>query len=124
MAKQVILKGNVLHVRTSEDYDSANKVICLKQGKKAKAFYPIVPNFINNLEDVKDWTICGYRVEDLYKLALILHDRDINDVDLRDYTEAFVSGYNRAHTEIQAQLENSVKNIINGVTGGLTSGNT
>lgn len=117
MSKQVILKGNVLHVRTSEDYDSANKVICLKQGKKAKVFYPVVPSFITDLEVVKDWTICGYRVEDLYKLSLILHDRNVSEVDLRDYNEAFVSGYNKAHTEIQAQLENSVKNIINGVTG-------
>ena len=72
------------------------------------------PNFITDIEDVKDWSICGYRVEDLYKLALILRDRRIEDFDLREYNACFLDGYKRAQEDINKQLEESVSRIING----------
>lgn len=75
------------------------------------------PNFITDLEDVKNWNICGYRVEELYKLALILRDRRIEEIDLRDYNNCFLDGYKRAQEEIHKQLEESVNRIIKGVEG-------
>ena len=77
----------------------------------------IDPSFITNLDDVKDWNICGYRVEELYKLALILRDRRIEEIDLRDYNNCFLDGYKRAQEEIHKQLEESVNRIIKGVEG-------
>lgn len=70
------------------------------------------PNFITDLEDVKDWNICGYRVEDLYRLALILKEKRIEDVDLRDYNACYIAGYKRAQEDIHKQLEESVNKII------------
>ena len=117
MSKQVELKGKSLIVRTREDYENASRVIVQRKGKAAKVFYTILPAYITNLEDVKDWSICGYRVEELCKLALILRDRRIEDVDLRDYNNCFFDGYKRAQEEIHKQLEESVKRIIKGVEG-------
>ena len=114
MSKQVERKGDNLIVRTREDYHKASKVIFMRKGETAKVFYPIVPTYINNLDDVKDWSICGYRVEELYKLALILRDKRIEEVDLRDYNNCFFDGYKRAQEEIHKQLEDAVNNIIRG----------
>lgn len=111
MAKQVILKGNTLHVRTSEDYDSANKVICLKQGKKAKVFYPYLP-VINDLDSLKDVTICGYRVDELIKLAEILRGKQIDELNLRDFNGAFIAGYQRAQDDIHKQIEDSIQRMF------------
>ena len=77
----------------------------------------IDPSFITNLDDVKDWSICGYRVEELYKLALILRDKRVEEFDLRDYNNCFFDGYKRAQEEIHKQLEESVNRIIKGVEG-------
>lgn len=66
----------------------------------------IDPSFIN-LDQVKDWNICGYRVEDLYKLALILKEKRIEDYDLRDYNACFIEGYKRAQEDINKQIEES-----------------
>ena len=72
------------------------------------------PNFITDLEDVKDWNICGYRVEELVKLALILRDKRAEEIDLRAYNDCFFDGYKRAQEDIQKQLEESVNKIIRG----------
>lgn len=72
------------------------------------------PNFITDLEDVKDWNICGYRAEELVKLALILRDKRAEEIDLRAYNDCFFDGYKRAQEDIQKQLEESVNKIIRG----------
>lgn len=114
MSKQVELKGNNLIVRTREDYKQAAKVIVMHKGETAKAFYPFIPQIINNLDDVKDWNICGYRVDELVKLALILRDKGVEDFDIRDYNNCFLDGYKRAQEEIYKQLEESVNRMIKG----------
>lgn len=116
MSKQVELKGYNLIVRTTEDYESALRVIVQRKGKAARVFYAIIPSVIG-IDDVKDWNIAGYRVEELYKLALILRDRRIEEIDLRDYNNCFLDGYKRAQEEIHKQLEESVNRIIKGVEG-------
>lgn len=118
MAKQVMLKGNVLHVRTSEDYESANKVICLKQGKKAKVFYPFVPNFTNDLDEVKDFTICGYKVVELLAFAESLRDKQASELDLKDYNGAFIAGYQRAQDDIRKQIEDDIQRMFDDIKQG------
>ena len=116
MSKQVELKGKSLVVRTREDYKSALRVVVQQKDKPAKVFYEITPALLGftDLEALKDWTICGYRAEELVKLALILRDKQVEDVDLRDYNNCFFDGYKRAQEEIHKQLEESVNRIING----------
>lgn len=63
------------------------------------------PNFITDLEDVKDWTICGYRVEDLVTFALILRDKRVEDFDIRDCNLCYLEGYNRAQKDITKQIK-------------------
>ena len=111
MSKQVELKGNNLIVRTTEDYESALRVIVQRKGKAARVFSFITPAQYT-IEEVQDWIIAGYRVEDLYKLALILRDRRIEDIDLKDFNACFFDGYKRAQEDIHKQLEESVKNIL------------
>ena len=114
MSKQVERKGDNLIVRTREDYESASRVIVMRKNETAKVFYPFIPRFIENLDEVKDWTICGYRVEDLYKLALILKGKRIEDYDLRDYNACFFEGYARAREDFNKSLEEMVNKIIGG----------
>lgn len=73
------------------------------------------PNFITDLEDVKDWTICGYRVEELYKLALILRDKSAEEIDLRDFNNCFFNGYKQAQEDFKASIEQSINQIIGGL---------
>lgn len=70
------------------------------------------PNFITDLDDVKDWNICGYRVEELVKLALILRDRRIEDVDLRAYNDCFFDGYRKAYDEIHNRITKITDDLI------------
>lgn len=67
-----------------------------------------------NLDEVKDWNICGYRVEDLYKLALILKDKRIEDYDLRDYNACFFEGYAKAQEDFNKSLDEMVNKTIGG----------
>lgn len=112
MSKQVVRQGDSLIVRTREDYLTVNKVICLHKGSKDKEFFPFVPCNINDLSDVQNWTICGYRVPELVKLAMILQDEGIDDRNLRDFNETFILGYNRAKEEDRLALEKCVHDII------------
>ena len=70
------------------------------------------PSFITDLDAVKDWNICGYRVEDLVKLSLILRDRRIEDVDLRDYNDCFFNGYRKAYDEIHNSIKKMTDDLI------------
>ena len=112
MSKQVEKRGGVLYIHTREDYEDANKIVIVCKGKKAKAFYPYIPTFINDLESVKDWTICGYKVDELVKLSMILRENNINELNLKDYNDAFIAGYQRASNEIHKQLEESVSRMF------------
>ena len=116
MSKQVILKGNVLHVRTSEDYESANKIICLKQGKTAKVFYPFKPTYLS-IEEAYDFTVMGYKVGELVKFAEILRGKQIDEVNLKDYNDAFIAGYQRAHDDFEKSLQEQVAKLVKDVTG-------
>ena len=74
---------------------------------------PIIdPSFITDLDAVKDWNICGYRVEDLVKLSLILRDRRIEDVDLRAYNDCFFNGYRKAYDEIHNKIKKMTDDLI------------
>ena len=114
MSKQVERKGDNLIVRTREDYHKASKVIFMHKGETAKVFYPVVPTYINNLEDVKDWSICGYRVEELYNLALVLRDKRIEEVDLSDYNQGFIAGYHKANEDLKNSIEEEILKLIRG----------
>lgn len=63
------------------------------------------PRYITDIEEVKDWSICGFRVEDLVKFALILREKKIEDVDIRDYNYSFLCGYERAQADILKQIK-------------------
>ena len=114
MSKQVERKGDNLIIHTREDYKSASKIILMKKGETAKVFYPVVPQFITNLDDVKDWNICGYSVSELLKVALILREKGVEELDLRDYNQTYIAGYQKAYEEINKQIEESVNRIIKG----------
>lgn len=63
-----------------------------------------IPFFITDLDSVKGWKICGYRVEDLVKLSFILRDKDINEINLKDFTETYTLGYLKANEELDKAL--------------------
>lgn len=114
MSKQVERQGDNLIVRTREDYKSASKVIVMRKGETAKVFYPVLPSVITNLDDVKDWNICGYSVAELVKVALILREKGVEEFDIRYYNQTYIAGYKKAYEEINKQIEESVNRIING----------
>lgn len=74
----------------------------------------IVNSIMTTLRDsnVKDWIICGYRAEELAKLALILRDRRIEDVDLKDYNDCFFDGYRKAYDEIHNRITKITDDLI------------
>ena len=111
MSKQVIRKGDVIQVRTSEDYQTASKVIFLKKGKTAKVFYPYTP-VIYSIEDAESCTICGYRASELVKLALQLRERGISEIDLSAFNDSYIAGYRRAYEEINKQIRQSVDQVL------------
>lgn len=86
---------------------------CLPIIDNAPTVKPIIdPSFITDLDAVKDWIICGYRVEDLVKLSRILRDRRIEDVDLRDYNDCFFNGYRKAYDEIHNSIKKMTDDLI------------
>lgn len=114
MSKQVEKKGDTLHVRTSEAYEDVSKVICLKKGKTAKVFYPFKPSCLS-IEEAYDFTVMGYKVGELVKLAEILREKQIDEVNLRDYNDAFVSGYQRAQDDIRKQIEDDIQRMFDDI---------
>lgn len=98
---------------------SANDFSCTYVGgfldgyEKGKEDAPALdPSFITDLDAVKDWRICGYRVEDLVRLSLILRDKDINEINLKDFNEALTLGYLKAKEEFNKALEESINKCI------------
>lgn len=73
----------------------------------------IDPSFVK-LDQVKDWNICGFRLEDLVLLACNLRENGVDDIRLQDYNKAFKDGYMSAVKEINEELERSVNKIIGG----------
>ena len=116
MSKQVEKKGDTLHVRTSEAYEDVNKVICLKKGKTAKVFYPFKPSYLS-IEEAYDFTVMGYKVGELVKLAEILRGKQIDEVNLKDYNDAFIAGYQRAHDDFEKSLQEQITKLVKDVTG-------
>ena len=114
MSKQVIRKGDTIQVRTSEDYQTASKIIFLKKGKTAKVFYPYTP-VIYSIEDAESCTICGYRASELVKLALQLRERGVSEIDLRANNDTYMAGYQRAYEEINKQIEASFRQTIDNI---------
>lgn len=71
-----------------------------------------IPFFITDLDSVKGWKICGYRVEDLVRLSFILRDKDIDELNLKDFNEALTLGYLKANEEFNKALEESINKCI------------
>lgn len=76
----------------------------------------IDPSFITDLHDVKDWSICGYKVEELVKLALTLRDTNIGEADLKNINEVFAFGYRQASEDYYKALETYVSTMVNNMT--------
>ena len=112
MSKQVELKGDNLIVRTREDYKQASKVIIMRKGETARVFYPYLSQIITNLDDVKDWNICGYSVAELVKVALILREKRYEEFDLEDYNQAYIDGYQKAREDIENSIKESIDRMF------------
>lgn len=112
MSKQVELKGDNLIVHTREDYNAARKIIVLAQGKTAKVFYPSRPAYIDDLEEIKAWNVCGFPVSELYKLALILKESHLELEDLKDYNLTYMAGYQKANEEALEAIKKSIDRLM------------
>ena len=115
MSKQVEIKGDTLIVHTREDYESVKKVIFVHKEKDGRAFYPTDSRYINDLEQIEGWTICGCPVSYLIYLAKIFKDTDYSYYDLEDYTEAFKMGYMRAKDEFEKAIKDSIDKMLGGL---------
>lgn len=115
MSKQVELKDGGLYIHTRENYENANKIILVCKGKKAKAFYPYIPQFINDLESVKNMSICGFRVDVLTRFALNLRGKNIDTLNLHDCNVFYTLGYDQALTDINKQLNENIEHTINSI---------
>ena len=106
---RAILDANLSEIKDEIKDCITDKIVSLRAQN-------IVYHGISDINDIKDWIICGYRVEELYKLALILRDKRIEDVDLQDFNNCFLDGYKRAHEEAQAAIQESINRIMNNLT--------
>ena len=113
MLNEEIRKFEELTGKNANDFSIAYVGGYLDGYEKGKSDAPIVdPSFITDLDDVKGWQICGYRVEDLVKLSLILRDKKISDYNLRDHNEAFALGYQQAGKEFDKALKDQVHKLF------------
>lgn len=93
-------------------------------GKPSKDIpYSEVISLINSVEsidfncykDMANITICGYRASDLVIFAERMRSPErVADIDndiLMDNNKAYIDGYNKAHQEIQEQIDRICKNI-------------
>lgn len=66
-------------------------------------------------KDMSNITICGYRASDLVIFAERMRSPErVADIDndlLKDNNKAFIDGYNKAHQEIQEQIDRICNNI-------------
>lgn len=102
---RAILESNLTDIKDEIKDNITDKIVSLK-------CQDIIYNGVSDLDSVKDWNICGYRVEDLVKLSLILRDRRIEDVDLRDYNDCFFDGYRKAYDEIHNRIKKMTDDLI------------
>ena len=117
MINEEIRKFEELTGKNANDFSIAYVGGYLDGYDKGKAETPALdPSFITDLNDVKDWRICGYRVEDLVKLSFILRDKDINEINLKDFTETYTLGYLKASEDLDKALENYVFSMISETT--------
>ncbi len=115
MLNEEIQKFESLTGKNANDFSIAYVGGYLDGYEKGKSEYtsPVLdPSFITDLRDVKDWQICGYRVEDLVKLSLILRDKGIDELNLKNFTEALTLGYLKANEEFNKALEESINKCI------------
>jgi len=67
------------------------------------------------LKDAENISICGYRASDLVIFAERMRSPErVADIDndlLMDNNKAYIDGYNKAHQEIQEQIDRICKNI-------------
>ena len=70
------------------------------------------PSYITDIDEVKDWNICGFRAEELVLLACNLRENGVDDIRLQDYNKAFKDGYMSAVKEFNEGLERSIKKIM------------
>lgn len=63
---------------------------------------------ISCLKDAEKFLICGYRASDLVIMACRYQLDNIDNELLTDNNKAYIDGYNKAHEEIQAQLDNII----------------
>lgn len=92
MSKQVEIKGDTLIVHTRENYEAVKKVIFVHKEKDGRAFYPTDSRYINDLEQIESWTICGYSVSYLVTLAMIFNKTGCNNCDLKDSIDKMFGG--------------------------------
>ena len=112
MINEEIRKFEELTGKNANDFSTAYVGGFLDGYEKGKEDAPALdPSFITDLDAVKSWRICGYRVEDLVKLSLILRDKGIDEINLRDFNEALTLGYLKAYEEFNKALEESIKCI-------------
>lgn len=113
MINEEIRKFEELTGKSANDFSFTYVGGFLDGYEKGKKDAPTIdPSFITDLDAVKDWRICGYRVEDLVKLSLILRDKDINEINLKDFTETYTLGYLKANEEFNKALEESINKCI------------
>ena len=109
MLNEEIRKFEELTGKNANDFSIAYVGGFLDGYDKGKEDAPAIdPSFITDLNAVKDWSICGYRVEELVKLALTLRDTDINEADLKNYNETFAFGYRTASEEFNKAINNYI----------------
>ena len=111
MSKQVEIKGDTLIVHTRESYESVKKVVFVHKEKDGRAFYPTDSRYINDLDQIADWSIFGYHVEDIVKLAHYLKEIDIKSEDLKDYNKAFEYGYDKGLRDLKQAILHKVNEI-------------
>lgn len=106
MSKQVTLtnvteteKG--LLVRTTLASEDITKVVVTCKGAEPKSFY-----------SQSRCEIYGYSLEELKITALLLRQHNIDELDLKNLTESFRLGYNKAIRDTGKSIERAVNNFV------------
>lgn len=109
---RAILDCNLTEIKDEIKDCITDKIVLLKC--KEVAYHGI-----SDINDVKDWIICGYRVEDLVVIAERLRKDKVDPRVLRADNETFLEGYKQAYDELQASIEKSLESIIGGANNSL-----
>lgn len=114
MLNEEIQKFESLTGKNANEFSIAYVGGYLDGYEKGKETAPAAdPSFITNISDVQNWTVCGYRVEELITLALILRKKSIDDYNLSDFNGAFTLGYKRATEDFNKSIDEAISKIIN-----------